>query len=161
MTPGVVEIEHQRFRVTRDADEETVVIRDRTIPHFIDCAERGVRNGRRKSGKVDRSYPVEAWAAVIYPEGVRALILNRLMISVIADVGEREDRLLSRIKRLLNLEAVFLIGWVVQLARGCDDSGRGEAGNAVRKRVETRTALKPSLKGYVGRVRNGLTAGWI
>src|ERR1700722_20209322 len=107
MTPGVVEIEHQRFRVTRDADQETVVIRDRTIPNFINCAERGVRNGRRKPSEVDRSYPVEAWTAVIHSECVDALVLKRLMISVIADVGEREDRLLSRIKRLLYLKAVF------------------------------------------------------
>ena len=40
MTPGVVEIERQRFRVPRDADPETVVVRVRTLPNFIDCAGR-------------------------------------------------------------------------------------------------------------------------
>ena len=50
MTPGVVEVERQRLRMTGETDDETVVVRDRSVANFSSPAEGAVRNSGANKG---------------------------------------------------------------------------------------------------------------
>src|SRR5271163_3945434 len=146
MTPGVVEVERQRLRMTRDTDDKTVVVRTRPITDLRSCAKGAIWNSSWKASKVDRRYFVVAEATIVDAECVHPSIFDRFMISMIADVGDRENCVSLAVKGLLNLEAVLLVGWVVELPDCRDNRRRGKVGNAARERVEACAVRKPRLK---------------
>src|SRR5271168_3627165 len=109
MTVSVVEVQSHVLRLVFYRQQQTVVVGTGSalnLSHGGECRKRG---GCRRSAK---------------SIGIRAVVNHRLVIAVVAHIADLEACRSADL--LLDLQAEFLVRWVVNVLIGVENRGCGE-----------------------------------